>query len=457
MKLNLIHTDRSFDVVSLCPLFFPRDGFSEEKGKILTVIREEDRYRTVFEWNGTEYTSEYPIRDQILDAERTALKRAVYQVLSKATGITSPWGILSGVRPLRFYETVREAYGAQTADIMEEEYLVDRQKTELCRSVLEQQQAARRANTPNSAALYLSIPFCPSRCKYCSFVSQVTGDETNLIPEYLHVLKEEIAARLQTAAENGDQISTAYLGGGTPTTLTASQLNDLLKSLAKHIDLSGLLEFTVEAGRPDTIDPEKLAVLEANGVTRISVNPQTLDDGVLQLVGRRHTVADFYRAYEQTRKTSLDINVDLIAGLPGDTPEKFDRTMSEITALAPENLTVHTLYLKRAADYGAQDAELFTQNTAQTVEMVRLSQEHCRKNGYLPYYLYRQKNTVGNLENVGYAKKGKENYYNIYMMDDLQTIYGAGANAITKTVRNGTVSRSCNTKYAYNYIKEKWK
>ena len=457
LKLILNNTDDSFDIVALSNLFFPRDGFTEEKGKVLTVTRNGDVFEAVFEWNGTVYRSARKIPAEVHDGERCAIKRAAYDVFSEATGIESPWGLLSGVRPIRFYETLTGIYGDKTEEVMAKHYLVTAEKIELCRNTIAHQAEARRNNRQGDAAMYISIPFCPSRCKYCSFVSQVTGDENKLIPEYLEVLKEEIGAKAASAREQGHRITTVYMGGGTPTTLSAVQMDDLMKTVASHVDVSSLLEYTVEAGRPDTITAEKLKVIEANGATRVSVNPQTLNEEILQAVGRRHTVEQFYNAYEQARKTSLAVNIDLIAGLPGDNPTSFEETMKGVTALDSHNITVHTLYLKRAADYGEEDPTQFTKNAREAVEMVNISQRYCKQYGYHPYYLYRQKNTVGNLENVGYAKEGFESPYNIYMMDDLQPIYGAGANAVTKTISDGKVSRVCNTKFAYNYLKEKWK
>ncbi len=457
MKLILKDTDDSFDIIALSNLFFPRDGFTEEKGKVLAVTRKETEFEAVFCWKGKTYRSVREIDPSLHDGERCAIKRAAYDVFSAATGITSPWGILSGVRPIRFYETLTKIYGPKTEDVMRESYLVTPEKIDLCKQTAQGQTHARRANQPGDAGMYISIPFCPSRCKYCSFVSQVTGDEHSLIPEYLEVLKEEIYAKTAFAKQCGHRITTVYIGGGTPTTLSEGQLDDLMLTVKKNIDVDHLLEYTVEAGRPDTITEDKLKAMEAGGATRVSVNPQTLNDRILSLVGRRHTAEDFFRAYEMARKTNLAVNVDLIAGLPGDTPQSFEQTMQGITALDPHNITVHTLYLKRAADFAEEDPEEFTKNARDAVKMVEISQKYCADHGYIPYYLYRQKNTVGNLENVGYAKPGYESPYNIYMMDDLQPIYGAGANATTKLLEHGKISRICNTKFAYNYLRERWK
>ena len=457
MKLILKGTDDSFDVIALSNLFFPRDGFTEEKGKRLTVTKSGDTFEAVLEWNGTTWSSAHKVYQNLHDGERCAIKRACYDVFSKATSIQSPWGILSGVRPVRFYESLSQLYGEKTEEILRDFYLVTQEKIDLCKQTILHQAQAQQQNRAGDAGMYVSIPFCPSRCKYCSFVSHVTGDENRLIPEYVDLLKREVAEKAALAKENGHRITTLYIGGGTPTTLTAEQMNDLMTTVAKHVDVSSLLEYTVEAGRPDTITEEKLNVIEGNGATRISVNPQTLNDEILQRVGRWHTVEDFYRAYRQARNFSMAVNVDLIAGLPGDTPTKFEDTMQRICELDPHNVTVHTLYLKRAADFGEESPEEFMKNAENAVRMVEISQKYCREKGYFPYYLYRQKNTVGNLENVGYAKEGYESPYNIYMMDDLQPIYGVGANATTKRLENGTVSRVCNTKFAYNYIKDGWK
>ncbi len=457
MKLILNNTEDSFDIISLSNLFFPRDGFKEEKGKTMTVTRKGDTFEAVFLRDGKEFRATYTADKQLHDGERWALKRAAYDVFSAATGIVSPWGILSGVRPVHYYEKLLEIYGEHTDELLLRGYLVTPEKVNLCKETVLGQRRAKEENRPGDAGMYLSVPFCPSRCKYCSFVSQVTENENRLIPEYLEVMKEEIAFKTALAKENGHRITTLYVGGGTPTTLSAAQMNDLMNTVAHYIDVPSLLEYTVEAGRPDTITEEKLKVIEEGGAGRVSVNPQTLNDDILRAVGRRHTVADFYRAYELARKTKLAVNVDLIAGLPGDTPRGFEKTLEGITALTPHNITVHTLYLKRAAQFGEEDPTTFTENAQNTVAMVEASQRYCREYGYHPYYLYRQKNTVGNLENVGYAKPGYESPYNIYMMDDLQPIYGVGANATTKFFTDGKVSRVCNTKFAYNYLKERWK
>ena len=296
--------------------------------------------------------------------------------------------------------------------------------------------------------------FCPTRCKYCSFVSGATEKEHRYIPKYLEVLAEELVQKAALIRQREQKLQTIYIGGGTPSVLSAQQLDFLIGHINRTFDLSHMCEFTVEAGRPDTITEEKISVLASNGVTRVSVNPQTLNDEVLRIVGRKHTVADFYRAYDTVSKTSMSVNIDLIAGLPGENADGFAEGVSKITELSPDNITVHSLYIKRAADYGIDGSgkEFVCAKADEGTKMITLGSEILHNNGYLPYYIYRQKNTVGNNENTGYAKHGKECKYNILMMDDLQTIYGCGAGGMTKIVNGTNIERLSNTKFAYNYI-----
>ena len=456
MKLILQGTDRRYDIESLCPLFFPGEGFSEEQGKILTVTRNGNCFRATFQIEQTVTEAEVHVQPGLYDGERAALKRAVYEALQKAIGISSPWGILSGVRPLHFYQSALSCHGTQTEEILEREYLISPEKEELCRDTARQQIRAKILNVPDSAGLYLSIPFCPSRCRYCSFVSELTQREKNLIPAYLKKMKLEMTRKAPLLQKSGQTLRTVYIGGGTPTVLTSQELGELLTEIRQHFDLSQVLEYTVEAGRPDTMTEEKLQVLKKKGVTRVSVNPQTLSDEVLCRIGRNHTVEDFFQAYQTAKAVGLEINVDLIAGLPGEDADAFSAGFREILSLAPENITLHTLYIKRAAAFDMEDtAAAFTKQGDQAGKMVEFARKQCREAGYFPYYLYRQKNTVGNHENVGYTRPGKESLYNIYMMDDLQPIWGIGANAVSKIISNeGRVYRTYNTKFAYNYLKE---
>ncbi|MDE6657131.1 MAG: coproporphyrinogen dehydrogenase HemZ, partial [Oscillospiraceae bacterium] len=298
--------------------------------------------------------------------------------------------------------------------------------------------------------LYIAIPFCPTRCSYCSFVSHSMDTAKQLIPDYIIKLCEEIAILGEIIKKFHLSVQSIYIGGGTPTAISAKQLQQVMQAIENHIDIQHAKEYTVEAGRADTITEEKLQVIKNMHATRISVNPQTLQDNVLQAIGRCHTAQQVIDAFLLARTLGFtDINMDLIAGLPTDTYEGFLDTLEHVIALQPDSITVHTLTLKRSADlYGS------TQNTEIPVieQMAKLSAKLLPENNYQPYYLYRQKNTIGNLENVGYAHSGKENLYNILIMDETQTILGAGCSASSKIVNYNNITRVMNYKFPYEYI-----
>ncbi|MDF2685626.1 MAG: hemZ, partial [Clostridia bacterium] len=405
MKLELINNDLLYEIQNICLLFFPREGFSSENGKNLSVILETDLAKAILKIGDSNFEETIIIKKELHDCERTALKRAAYSVLNKATGITSPWGILTGIRPALYYQHQKEIYRDKTDEVFINEYLVTEKKLQLCIDVSDNTKNLLQKNRQNSASLYISIPFCPSRCKYCSFVSGATAKERKYIPEYLQALKNEIIDKSEFISNNNYDIMTVYIGGGTPTVLETDQLKLLFTTLHEYfVKKYHIIEYTVEAGRPDTITEEKLAVMQEFGVNRISVNPQTLNDDVLKIIGRNHNTDDFYKAYLLAQKKNFTINVDLIAGLPDDNIKSFENSFNSVMSLSPENITLHTLYLKRAADFGYNYSDIGAGQRA--AEMVDYALEACKNNGYLPYYMYRQKNTVGNLENIGFAKKG---------------------------------------------------
>lgn len=453
MRLTLIGSDRAHDVQNVCLLFFPLSDFSSDDGRQLQVELTAQQATATFVWNGNVYTSSAPYTSTRFDAQRLAVKRAAYDVLSAATGKTSPWGLLTGIKSALYLEKLRGVYGSDAERIMREDYLVAPEKIALCDSVLQQRQPVVEMCSEKTVSLYISIPFCPTRCRYCSFVSSATSSEGELIDLYLTHMIEELRQKAQLIHQGGYKVLSIYIGGGTPTVLSPAQLTRLLDAV-RGCAFYDVKEYTVEAGRPDTITSEKLDILSSYGVGRISVNPQTLNDHVLEVIGRKHTSLDFFRAYELARQKHFDINVDVIAGLPDDTFESFSDSFARILALRPENVTLHTLYVKRGADFGISR---FVPQSAQaqlTGQMVHYAETACA-DAYFPYYLYRQKNTVGNHENVGYALPGKQCLYNIFMMDDIQTVVGVGANAATKIVpADGKIQRYTNTKYSYNYIKE---
>lgn len=460
MKIILENAPLLYDVQCVCLLFFPRVSFSENDGKILEVRAEEDGIFVSFTDGKTSLSEFYPFEKEY-DFFRTAVKTAVYGVLCKVTGKSSPWGIITGIRPALLYEKTKAVYGDKTEEVFRERYLVSEEKTRLCRETLDGRRRAIDENRPNDVSIYISIPFCPSRCHYCSFVSSATEKERKLLPEYVSLLCEEMAEVREKILSDGKNPTTIYVGGGTPSVLDEKLTETLLSAIEKEfLKPFDIKEFTFEAGRPDTVTEEKLKILAAHGVGRISINPQTLNNAVLEKIGRRHTAEDFFGAYSLAEKYPFIINTDLIAGLPGDTSESFRDTVDKIFSLSPGNVTVHTLYLKRSADFGAEENVSGVTKAAEKTDvssMLSYVDKKRREEEYFPYYLYKQKNTVGNNENIGFAKKGKECLYNIYMMDDVQDIYGVGAGAVTKKIDPVThkAERRGNTKFAYNYIKER--
>ncbi len=368
----------------------------------------------------------------------------LYKLLCEYTGAELPWGILTGVRPVKVLSRL-------TDNEAREKLLVSGAKLSLARAVDRIQQPMIAAIPKKSYSLYVSIPFCPTRCSYCSFVSHSVDKAAARMDEYVMRLIEELKQTAEVAKRLGLQLDTIYFGGGTPTTLSAEQLKRLFGAL-DMFDRSSVREFTVEAGRPDTITREKLVAIKEAGADRISVNPQTMRDSVLQAIGRRHTTAQTEEAYRLAREVGFKcINMDLIAGLPTDDAEGFKYSLDRVVELSPENITVHSLSLKRAATlFHEQDRK--TRGGA--AEMIDYTHSTLQSAGYLPYYLYRQKNTADNQENTGYARQGTESLYNMFIMEELQTILAVGAGASTKLVdtENGRITRLCNHKFPYEYL-----
>ena len=383
-----------------------------------------------------------------------ALASLVYDLLREVTGIRPPWGKMTGVRPVRIIHDQRAA-GHSEEDIAKlflEKYDCTPGRFELARGIADRQRPILERSGLRDCSLYIGIPFCPSRCSYCSFVSRTVERDKKLIQPYVDHLCMELEAIRDQVEQIGLNLRTVYIGGGTPTSLSADQLRQLMGKVAQCFDLSRLEEYTVEAGRPDCTDLEKLQVLKEYGATRISINPQTFEDEVLAHIGRRHTAEDIRRCFYDARQAGhTNINMDLIAGLPGDTEEGFARSLAQAIALEPENITVHTLTLKRASS-------LVIDHSQEDYADVAAMLEHCdalTRAGYVPYYLYRQKNTLQNLENIGWCKPGYEGYYNIYIMEEVHSILSAGAGGSTKLRQPGCgehIERIFNYKYANEYI-----
>ena len=380
----------------------------------------------------------------------------IYDLLVKYTGITPPWGVLTGVRPIKLFRRLsQDTTVEEAADYFRSRLMVSDEKTKLAIETEKHEQAIIDLSEDKSYSLYISIPFCPSRCSYCSFVSASVERAKHLIEPYTELLCKELEETAKYAKELGLRLESVYMGGGTPTTLSADQMKRVLTAVNNNFDLSSCREFTVEAGRPDTITEEKLNVIKECGADRISINPQTLNDDVLRAIGRRHTAQQTIDTFVLARRCGFDhINMDLIAGLPTDTEESFIDTLDRITDLDPESITIHTLAMKRASTL-TQDGKTLNKEEAQAVaKMLSYANKKLHFCGYIPYYLYRQSRMAGNMENTGWSKPGKEGIYNVFVMDETHTVLACGAGAVTKLKenKNNTLERIFNFKYPYEYI-----
>lgn len=391
-----------------------------------------------------------------------AFKCTLYTKLSAQLNKTLPWGYLTGVRPSKIAYTLLEK-GADREQILEaftKKHLVSEKKAQLALQVAQTEKSIlEKMDYKNGYSLYIGIPFCPTTCLYCSFTSYSLAAYQSKVQPYLEALLKEM--KYVSEAMRGRRLDTVYFGGGTPTTLSAGQLDMLLTELERQFDLSACRELTVEAGRPDSITYEKLCVLKAHHVDRISINPQTMNQQTLDLIGRRHTVEQIEEAFALAGKAGLDnINMDMILGLPGENKEMVQHTLEKIKALAPESLTVHSLAIKRAAALNIWREKYLDLQMDNSDEIVSMAADYAHQMGHQPYYMYRQKNMAGNFENVGYSKPGLECIYNILIMEEKQTIIAMGAGASTKIVfqneteggQAGRIERIENVKDVTNYI-----
>ena len=363
------------------------------------------------------------------------------------------WGALAGVRPTKISTAhLLEGGTEESADqLLKDEYYVTEERRKLSITCSQASLRALAQTEKDDISLYVGIPFCPTRCSYCSFVSR-TVKKKGLLEEYFQLLLQEISVTGKLLKDAGKTVRTLYIGGGTPTTLSASQLKTLIDTIREHIDLTRCLEFTVECGRPDTLDPEKLAVLKDCGVSRISINPQTMVDSVLRACGRPHTAQDVRRVYQQAHMFT-DINMDLIAGLPEDTYEGFCQSLDELIAMNPSNITVHTLALKKGADLFENREKLPSRE--EVARMLDYSRAQLSKAGYRPYYLYRQKYMAGNYENIGWSRDNRDCLYNIYMMEELHSIVSLGGGGMSKVnLPKNKLERFNNPKFPEQYIQQ---
>ena len=396
---------------------------------------------------GTEYQRE--------GQRRRAMGRCFFLAARALTGTTPPWGMLTGVRPVKLptRSLLAGATPEQARKEMEEDLYVSPRRARLAVDCAQASAAVDKALSPNQVSLYIGIPFCPTRCAYCSFVSADVGRTLKLLDPYVDALITELEETGRVLKEAGLSVYSLYMGGGTPTTLSAQQLDRVLSAARTHLPLEGCVEYTVEAGRPDTITRDKLLVLKDQGIGRISINPQTLEDEVLRAIGRRHSAQDILDAYALAREVGFQsINMDLIAGLPRDSVHGFARSLEGVLALKPENITVHTLALKKGS--GLMDRPELLPSGQEVAQMVELSLDALAAGDYRPYYLYRQKYMSGSLENVGWCRQGQESIYNIIMMEELQTVVSVGGGGVTKLVdrQAGKILRLPNPKYPHDYL-----
>lgn len=464
MILEVLGNTYQYELEKLTRVFFPNEKIrvTFDKGtypadkNICTAQIEKDEARVSLQLDGKHYCK----AESLVGEHDPELKLAslLFCGLRELTGYTPQWGLLTGIRPSKLLLTLQAEMGKTAArSYFTDRFFVSPQKTALAESVAARETEIIASSRPDSCSLYVSIPFCPTRCSYCSFVSHAMTSETakKLVPDYVRLLCEEIKQTGAYAKQLGLRLESVYFGGGTPTTLSADDLRRLLAAVETAFDLSNVREYTVEAGRPDTITREKLDTLKAGGVTRISINPQTFNDAVLREIGRKHTAALTEEKFYEARAAGFgNINMDFIAGLPTDTVSSFYNSIDKALSLTPENITVHTLSVKRASNLGTQSTQIERTAGKTADEMLRYAYQNLTAAGYNPYYMYRQSKTLGNLENTGYAKSGFECIYNIFMMEECHTVFAVGAGAVTKlkAPHGKEIERIFNYKYPYEYI-----
>ena len=387
---------------------------------------------------------------------RNVFKRMMYDMLKKLTGRELPWGTLTGVRPTKIVYTLLEdgKNDHEIRDYLKKEYYVSEKKGDLAIKVASnEKRLLEKLDYNNGYSLYAGIPFCPTTCLYCSFTSYPLAVWKDREDTYVDAMLKELEFTSRLMKDK--KLDTFYMGGGTPTTLEPEQLDRVLSFFEEHFDTTGLKEYTIEAGRPDSITRDKLLIMKKHGVDRISINPQTMNDDTLKLIGRHHTVEQIKEAFTLARECGFDnINMDLIIGLPGETREHIERTMREVALLAPDSLTVHSLAIKRAARLNIFWEKYKDYAMVNTDDIINMTADCAAAMGMEPYYLYRQKNMAGNFENVGYSKPDREGIYNILIMEEKQTIMAVGAGASTKVVfpEENRIERVENVKDVTTYI-----
>ncbi len=455
MKLTLIGHDDRYAVEQLQMSLFDL----QSDGEAVSALHRGSTWLTAvtkITKDGRTVTASRRLRaaEETVRLRRQTLQQSYYLAAIRLLPELPPWGALAGVRPTKISTKHMLSGGTEqsAAKLLEKTYFVTPQRQQLAVDCSRSTVRAASLCDEKDISLYVGIPFCPTRCAYCSFVSRTVGKRTELLEPYLEALMKELEVTGELLARSGRRVRSIYIGGGTPTTLSASQLARLLDAIRDHFDLSRCLEFTVEGGRPDTLDPQKLQTLYLHGADRMSINPQTMVDSVLRASARPHKAADVLKAYQWAVDAGFqDINMDLIAGLPGDDFEGFRYSLDTVAALNPANITVHTLALKKGADLFERRVEL--PSASQVTRMVEYANGTLRDLGYKPYYLYRQKYMSGSFENVGWSRNDRDCLYNIYMMEELHTILSLGGGGMNKVnLPGGRLERFHNPKFPELYI-----
>ena len=454
MKLTILGHDDCYAVEQLLLSLFP-----QQEGQALSRLTRGGTWLCAIaeiEINGVKTRAVRRIKanDETVRLRRRALQQSVYLAALPHLETKPAWGALAGVRPTKLStKHLLEGGNLKSADkLLKDVYFVTPERRKLALDCSASTVNAVKQMEDRDISLYVGIPFCPTRCAYCSFVSRTVGKHTELMEPYLQALYKELHHTGKLLANSGKTVRTIYIGGGTPTTLTAYQMAQLLNTVREVFDLSRCIEFTVEGGRPDTLDLEKLRTIRAHGADRMSINPQTMENRVLRACGRPHTADDILRRYREAEAAGFDaINMDLIAGLPQDSLDGFRRSLDTVAALHPANITVHTLALKKGADLFEKRVDL--PSFHQVSQMVDYATETLRALGYKPYYLYRQKYMSGSFENVGWSRDGLDCLYNIYMMEELHTVLSLGGGGMNKVnLPDGTLQRFHNPKFPEQYI-----
>lgn len=451
------------EVQTIIQVFYPNQHYyqteeiSDDTITIESILKETVCSAVLYEKGvfQKQYDFSYNTQNLSARAEKRAIKTAIYRLLKETTGISPKWGLLTGIRPTKtINELLDKGYTKeQCLQYLTQNYDVCQAKANLTFEVAQEERKILLQNQPDEISVYIGIPFCPTKCLYCSFTSYPLAQYKNKVEDYLNTLIKEMSYAAQYAKKQ--KVKTIYIGGGTPTSLNEEQLKKLLYYVKEYFYQECTKEFTVEAGRPDTITKEKLKILKQFDVDRISINPQTMNQKTLELIGRKHTVEEIKKVFWTAREIGhKNINMDLILGLPKETIQDVETTMQEIQKLSPDAVTVHTLAVKRASRL-KENFDLYSLTEVQEMEeMITLSQNYTFLMGMKPYYMYRQKNMIGNFENVGYCKPNKEGIYNIQIMEEKQTILALGAGASTKLyyASNNQVERIFNVKSVEDYI-----